>query len=74
MEAMRHAHRDMRRTWHRHPHGHHRHGPGPFVPILFVMLFVGLVAGGWGVAKVLFVIWVAAMAFSLLRRHLHHRG
>ncbi|MDF2705701.1 DUF1707 SHOCT-like domain-containing protein [Nonomuraea muscovyensis] len=74
METMRRHH--PRRGPHGHgphPHGPHRHG-GPWLPILFGMMFVGMVAGGWGVVKVLFVIWLGAMVFSMLRRRFHHRG
>ncbi|MFG3442077.1 DUF1707 domain-containing protein [Nonomuraea sp. NPDC047897] len=58
----------------RGPHGHgpHRHG-APWLPILFAMMFVGMVAGGWGVVKVLFVIWLGAVVFGMLRRRFHHR-
>lgn len=77
--AMRH-HRPRRGPHGHGPHGHgpHGHGPhrggAPWLPILFAMMFVGLVAGGWGVVKVLFVIWLGAMIFSALRRRFHHRG
>ncbi|GAA2315884.1 DUF1707 domain-containing protein [Nonomuraea roseoviolacea subsp. roseoviolacea] len=59
---MRRAYRDMRRGGRRH------HGPPPFVPILGVFLILGAVFGGWGILKVLFVLWIVGMVVGLIRR------
>ncbi|MEU8245066.1 DUF1707 domain-containing protein [Nonomuraea sp. NPDC048916] len=77
LRSMRQAHRDMRREWHQRPHRPHRHhhrGPGPFLPILFVVAIVGLVFGGWGLLKVVLFVWIGAMIFSAIRRHVHRRS
>ncbi|WP_219470533.1 DUF1707 SHOCT-like domain-containing protein [Nonomuraea rhizosphaerae] len=71
MHAMRDQQREMRRRTGRHPG--HRHGPGPFLPILFGLLIVGLIFGGFGIFKVLFVVWIVAMVFSMIHRHSHWR-
>lgn len=73
-----HRHQVAATRHHRPRRGPHRHGPhrggAPWLPILFAMMFVGLVAGGWGVVKVLFLIWLGATIFSAVRRRFHHRG
>ncbi|MEU7828730.1 MULTISPECIES: DUF1707 domain-containing protein [unclassified Nonomuraea] len=68
MQSMRHERRDMRHGW-----GRRHHGPGPFLPILFVLLMVGLVFGGFGIAKVLFFVFIGAMVFKMIHRHSHRR-
>jgi uncharacterized membrane protein len=75
VEAMRQAHRDMRRQWHHHGHPGRRHhrGPHPFVGVLFVFMLLSLIFG-FGVFKVLFVVWLGAMLFSLVHRRFHYRG
>ncbi|MGI5288519.1 DUF1707 SHOCT-like domain-containing protein [Nonomuraea polychroma] len=75
VEAMRQAHRDMRRQWHHHGHPWRRHhrGPHPFVGVLFVFMLLSLIFG-FGVFKVLFVVWLGAMLFSLVHRRFHYRG
>ncbi|MEV0197827.1 DUF1707 domain-containing protein [Nonomuraea sp. NPDC050691] len=63
----RRAYRDMRRGGRRH------HGPPPFLPILGVFLVLGAIFGGWGVLKVLFVLWIVGMVFGFIRRNSHRR-
>ncbi|MBE1585866.1 DUF1707 domain-containing protein [Nonomuraea angiospora] len=73
--SMHQARREMRRQWReqgKHPWRHHR-GPHPFVGVLFVFLLLGLIFGGFGIFKVLFVVWLGAMVFSLIHRRFHHR-
>ncbi|TXK39513.1 DUF1707 domain-containing protein [Nonomuraea sp. C10] len=65
---MRHHHRGPM-----HPRHHGHRGPGPIVPILFVFLMVGLFAGGFGVLKFLFFIWIGAMVFMFVRRRFGSR-
>ncbi|MER7501750.1 DUF1707 domain-containing protein [Nonomuraea pusilla] len=84
-EAMRAHRREMRALHHRMPGEAHRHGswagrppwrhrgPHPIVPVLFFLALAGLIFGGFGVFKVLLVVWVGAMLFSLVRRSIHHR-
>ncbi|WP_052422280.1 DUF1707 SHOCT-like domain-containing protein [Nonomuraea candida] len=84
VQSMRDLRRDMRgdiqrAAWaarHAHLRGQagRRRGPHPILPLLFVLMMIGLVIGGFGVFKVLFVVWLGAMLFSLARRRLHHRG
>ncbi|MFG1972076.1 DUF1707 domain-containing protein [Nonomuraea fuscirosea] len=50
------------------------HGPHPLVPVLFVLMVLGLIFGGFGVFKALLVVWLGALLFSLVRRRFHHRG
>jgi hypothetical protein len=75
MEAMRRARREMRHGPHgRHPRPHgHRHDPGPLAPILFAMLILAMIFGGWGVVKVLLVLWIGALIFSSVHRRFHDR-
>ncbi|MER6948059.1 DUF1707 domain-containing protein [Nonomuraea sp. NPDC000554] len=74
MQSMRHAHRQARRAWAHAGHPwRHRRGPGPFLPILFVFLILGLIFGGFGIFKVLFGVWIVAMIFGFIHRHSHHR-
>ncbi|GGO70797.1 DUF1707 SHOCT-like domain-containing protein [Nonomuraea cavernae] len=75
MQSMGQAHRDLRREWRQWPHrSHHHHpGPGPFLPILFVIGIVGLIFGGWGLLKVVLFIWVGSMIVSAIRRRAHRR-
>ncbi|NUW42781.1 DUF1707 SHOCT-like domain-containing protein [Nonomuraea rhodomycinica] len=61
------AYRDLRRGGRRH------HGPPPFVPILGVFLILGAIFGGWGVLKVLFVLWIVGMVFGLIHRKSNRR-
>lgn len=68
MEQGRHAHRDMRRAYRDMRHQGRRHGPKPFLPVLAVFLILGMIFGGWGVFKVLFVVWIVGMVFSLIHR------
>ncbi|WP_103955357.1 DUF1707 SHOCT-like domain-containing protein [Nonomuraea solani] len=70
MQSMRHAQRDMRREWHGR-RGHH--GPHPILPMLFVFMMIGLFVGGFGIFKILLVVWLAAMVFSLAHRRFHSR-
>ncbi|MFC4113490.1 DUF1707 SHOCT-like domain-containing protein [Nonomuraea zeae] len=75
MQAMHHAQREMRRGRGGH-HGHPwqgRRGPGPFLPVLFVFLILGLIFGGFGIFKVLLVVWLGAMLFSLIHRRFRYR-
>ncbi|MET8866453.1 DUF1707 domain-containing protein [Nonomuraea sp. NPDC004580] len=77
MQAVRHAQREMRHHmrgsgWHGHMRRHHR-GPHPLVPILTVFLVLSLIFGGFGIFKVLFVIWAGALVFSLVHRRFHQR-
>ncbi|WP_165977588.1 DUF1707 SHOCT-like domain-containing protein [Nonomuraea diastatica] len=72
MQEMRRAHRDMRHHWGHHPWRRHR-GPHPIVPLLFVAMMLGLFFGGFGVFKVLLVVWVAAVVVSVVRRRFHDR-
>ncbi|MCF6474509.1 DUF1707 domain-containing protein [Nonomuraea sp. MG754425] len=51
-----------------------RRGPHPLVPALFALMVVGLIVGGSGIFKVLLVLWLGAVLFSLVRRRFHHRG
>ncbi|MEV4099722.1 DUF1707 domain-containing protein [Nonomuraea sp. NPDC049649] len=74
-EQMRAYKQQMRAHRRGHPHHHPRHwhprhhrGPGPFVPILFVILMVALFAGGFGFLKFLFLIWAGAMVFMFVNR------
>ncbi|WP_166427307.1 DUF1707 SHOCT-like domain-containing protein [Nonomuraea mesophila] len=85
MQQMRHAHRDLHRDLHRdmhrdmhwgrpHQHSWRRHrGPHPIVPLLFVAMMAGLFFGGFGIFKVLLVVWVVAVVVSMARRRFHHR-
>ncbi|AQZ60260.1 unnamed protein product [[Actinomadura] parvosata subsp. kistnae] len=74
MHAMRHAQREMHRAaWMARRHGHRR-GPHPILPFLGLLMVIGLIAGGFGIFKVLFVIWLGAMVFSLVHRRFHYRG
>lgn len=68
MHAMRHAQRDMHRGWGR-PH----RGPGPFLPIVFGLLFVAFIFGGFGIGKVLFFVFIGAMVVSMINRRSHRR-
>ncbi|GAA3537754.1 DUF1707 domain-containing protein [Nonomuraea rosea] len=72
MQAMHHAQREMRRGGPGHMGRRHR-GPGPFLPVLFVFLMLGLIFGGLGIFKVLLVVWLGAMLFSLIHRRFHYR-
>lgn len=60
--------RQMRHHRHGHVHHHRHRGPGPIVPIVFVLLMIGLFAGGFGVLKFLFVLFIAGMIFSFVSR------
>lgn len=66
--------RQMRREW-RHQGGPGpwgRRGPGPFVPLLFAALIVGLVVGGFGmIFKVLLAFFVVAVVLRLVFGHSH---
>ncbi|MFC5829053.1 DUF1707 SHOCT-like domain-containing protein [Nonomuraea insulae] len=76
MQSMRHAQREMHRAaWAAKGGGmRHRHrGPGPFLPVLFVFMMLGLIFGGFGIFKVLLVVWLGAMLFSVINRRFHHR-
>jgi hypothetical protein len=75
MQTMRHAHRDMRKGWAGHPgrQWRGRRGPGPFLPVLFVFMMLGLIFGGFGIFKVLLVVWLGAMLFGLIHRRFHYR-
>ncbi|MFD0471912.1 hypothetical protein ACFQ0B_29075 [Nonomuraea thailandensis] len=42
--------------------------------MLAALAVVGLIVGGAGIFKVLFVVWVGAMVFSLVHRRFHYRG
>ncbi|MFC7583364.1 hypothetical protein ACFQYP_05955 [Nonomuraea antimicrobica] len=42
--------------------------------MLFVLMMLGLIIGGFGIFKVLFVVWLGAMLFSLAHRRFHYRG
>ncbi|MGN9841842.1 DUF1707 domain-containing protein [Nonomuraea sp. H19] len=72
LQSMRHVRRDMRRQWSRRP-GRRPHGPGPFVPMLFVFMMLGLIFGGFGIFKVIFMVWLVAMIFSVVHRRFHYR-
>ncbi|MFG1709913.1 DUF1707 domain-containing protein [Nonomuraea sp. M3C6] len=74
MQAMRHAQRHMHRPGHPGHPWRGRRGPGAFLPVLFVFMMLGLIFGGFGVFKVLFVVWLGAMIFGLIHRRFHHRG
>jgi hypothetical protein len=76
MQAMRHAQREMHRAaWMARRHGHgHRRGPHPILPVLGALMVIGLIMGGFGIFKVLFVVWLGAVVFSLVHRRFHHRG
>ena len=70
------AHRQQMRLHQRGPMHHRRHGhrgPVPIVPFLFVLLLVGLFAGGFGVLKFLFFLWIGAMIFTFVSRRFHNR-
>ncbi|HEX4811656.1 MAG TPA: DUF1707 domain-containing protein [Nonomuraea sp.] len=85
--ALHHAHREMRHRMHRMhrarremrppwagPTGlRHHHGPHPIVGVLFLVMVVGLVFGGFGIFKVLLAVWLGAMLFSLVRRRFRDR-
>ncbi|WP_214320205.1 DUF1707 SHOCT-like domain-containing protein [Nonomuraea sediminis] len=66
--------RQMRREW-RHQGGPGpwgRRGPGPFVPLLFAAVIVGLVVGGFGIFfKVLLAFFVVAVILRLVFGHSH---
>ncbi|MEV1173447.1 DUF1707 domain-containing protein [Nonomuraea sp. NPDC049784] len=74
MRSMHQAQREMRRQWRHqgHPWRQHR-GPHPILPVLFVFMMLGLIFGGFGIFKVLFVVWLGVMLFSLVHRRFHHR-
>ncbi|WP_433431205.1 DUF1707 domain-containing protein [Nonomuraea sp. CA-141351] len=74
MRSMHQAQREMRRQWRHqgHPWRQHR-GPHPILPVLFVFIMLGLIFGGFGIFKVLFVAWLGVMLFSLVHRRFHHR-
>ncbi|MGW0806333.1 DUF1707 domain-containing protein [Nonomuraea sp. NPDC002799] len=75
MQAMHHARREMRRQWSQQQHPWRRsRGPHPILPVLFVFMVLGLIFGGFGIFKVLFVVWLGVMLFSLVRRRFHRRG
>ncbi|GAA1611665.1 DUF1707 domain-containing protein [Nonomuraea maheshkhaliensis] len=86
MRAVHHDHREMhraaRQAWRdgMRMHGPMRgpmrrgYGPHPLVPVLFVLMVLGLIFGGFGVFKALLVVWLGALLFSLVRRRFHHRG
>ncbi|MEV0593564.1 DUF1707 SHOCT-like domain-containing protein [Nonomuraea cavernae] len=77
MQSMRQAHRDLRREGRQWPHQsrrHHHRGPGPLLPILFVVGIVGVMFGGWGLLKVVFFIWIGSMIFSAIHRRTHRRS
>ncbi|SDH38953.1 DUF1707 SHOCT-like domain-containing protein [Nonomuraea jiangxiensis] len=74
MQSVRDAQREMRRNWAHHPHWGHRHPrgghPSPVLPMLFLLMMVGLLFGGFGAFKVLLVVWLLALIFSVARnRH-----
>ncbi|MEV4169671.1 DUF1707 domain-containing protein [Nonomuraea sp. NPDC049709] len=76
IQAMRHAQREMHRAaWagRRGQMGRRHRGPHPFLPVLFVFMILALIFG-FGIFKVLFVVWVGAMIFSLVHRRFHYRG
>ncbi|GAA4070924.1 DUF1707 SHOCT-like domain-containing protein [Nonomuraea soli] len=71
MHRIRH---DMRRHMRHSPHPWaHRHGPGPFVPILLLAAVIGLIVGGFGFFKVVLALWIGATAFHVIRRIAHGR-
>ncbi|MET7327898.1 DUF1707 domain-containing protein [Nonomuraea sp. NPDC005650] len=74
---MHQAHREMRRQWRdqrgNHPWRRHHRGPHPFLGVLFVFMVLGLVFGGFGIFKVLLVVWLGAMLFGLIHRRFNHR-
>ncbi|MEV0380938.1 DUF1707 domain-containing protein [Nonomuraea sp. NPDC050643] len=73
--AQRDMRRDMRRQWSGHPgRRHHGPGPGPILPFLFVGMVIALIAGGMGIFKVLLVLWLASLLFTLVHRRFHYRG
>ncbi|MFI6595254.1 DUF1707 domain-containing protein [Nonomuraea sp. NPDC050536] len=78
MHQMRHqmhqARRQMRREgrYQGPPGPWGRRGPGPFVPLLFAALIVGLVVGGFGIFfKVLLAIFVVSVVLRLVFRNSH---
>ncbi|WP_146615977.1 DUF1707 SHOCT-like domain-containing protein [Nonomuraea aridisoli] len=76
MRAMRHAQREAHRAAWADRRGHlgrGHHGPRPFLPVLFVIMALALIFGGGGLFKVLFVVFVAALLFSLVHRRFHSR-
>ena len=72
MRAHRHQMRDLRHSQRRGGRGW-GHGPRPILPILLGFVIVGLIFGGFGVAKVLLVVWLVAMIFAVAHRRSHHR-
>ncbi|MEQ4719782.1 DUF1707 domain-containing protein [Nonomuraea sp. B19D2] len=73
-QSMHEQHREMRRQWHHHGHPWRRHrGPHPFLGVLFVFMVLGLIFGGFGIFKALFVVWLGAMLFSVIHRRFHYR-
>jgi uncharacterized membrane protein len=75
MQSMHQAHRDMRHQWRGGPqHWRGRRGPGPFLPVLFAFVIIGLIFGGFGVFKVILAVWLVAMLFGLVHRRFHSRS
>ncbi|MEU6710254.1 DUF1707 domain-containing protein [Nonomuraea sp. NPDC046802] len=78
MRSMRDAHREQMHSM-RGARGHRgdpwrRHrGPHPLVPMLFVLMVLGLIFGGFGIFKVLLAVWLGSMLFSMVRRRFHYR-
>ncbi|MFI7614927.1 DUF1707 domain-containing protein [Nonomuraea terrae] len=76
MRAVRHTQREAHRAAWAGRRGHlgpRHHGPRPFLPVLFVITALALIFGGAGLFKVLFVVFVAALLFSVVHRHFHSR-